>query len=178
MTDVVVWGTESCVETRRLRRVLRRWVVPHQFRDVRLDERARERHLAITHGSAVTPVLTVDRQILVAPTTETLVTALVGAGLVSPSDLEAREHAQNVGDLERVIRGSAAVVMWAASRGLPQPARAVSTAVALGLALTAAVGWCPALDARSLTSLGGPADRPAEARRSRWLTTHPQKHYV
>lgn len=178
MTDVVVWGTGSCVETRRLRRMLRRWLVPHQFRDVRADERAGERHLAITHGSAVTPVLTLNQQILVAPTAETLATALVGAGLVTEADLEVRDHAQNVGDLERVIRGGAAVVMWAGSRGLPQPARALSTAVALGLALTAAAGWCPALEAHGMTSLDGPADRPGEARRSRWLAPRLQDDHA
>ena len=49
--------------------------------------------------------------------------------------------------------------------------------LAVGLALTAAIGWCPVYDAQGVTSVGGPGDHPDEAERDSWLaTTSPCRH--
>jgi len=42
---------------------------------------------------------------------------------------------------------------------------------AVGLALTAAIGWCPVYDSQGVTSVGGPGDHPDEAERDEWLAT-------
>ncbi len=175
MTDaspvVEVLGAAWCSDTARTLRCLRRLRVPFQGTDVDLHLDALQEITRLTGGPRRTPVVRVGERVLVEPSNDALVDALEEAGLLAPSTVYAFAHAQNVGDLERLLRVGAAAVALAATARAPLAVRVPARLAAVGLALTGALGWCPVYDARGVTSVGGPGDHPDEAERERWLAS-------
>jgi glutaredoxin len=173
MTDaqpaVEVLGASWCADTARTLRCLRRLRVPFRATDVDLHLEALQDITDATGGQRRTPVVRIADRVLVEPSNATLIDTLEDAGLLAPSTVHAFEHGQNVGDLERMLRLAGAGVAIAVSSRAPWPVRLPMRLAALGLLATAAVGWCPVYDARGVTSVGGPGDRPDEAERERWL---------
>lgn len=173
MTDaslpVEVLGAAWCADTARTQRCLRRLRVPFRAIDVDVHLEALHAVVQATGGARRTPVVRVAARVLVEPSNAALVEALEGEGLLAPSTVHAFEHGQNVGDLERLLRVAGACLALTATRGLPAPARVPLRVAAVGLALTAAIGWCPVYDAQGVTSVGGPGDHPDEAERNPWF---------
>ncbi|WP_291981783.1 DUF2892 domain-containing protein [Luteitalea sp.] len=173
MTDVSpavhVLGAAWCVDTARTLRCLRRLRVPHHAIDVDDHLDGLQEVLRLTGGLRRTPVVRVGDTVLVEPSNRALVRALEQAGLLAPSTVHAFEHGQNVGDLERLLRVTGAGLTILATRDVPAPMRVPLRVAAVGLALTAVIGWCPVYDAQGVTSVGGPGDHPDEAERDAWL---------
>ncbi len=172
MTDaspaVEVLGAAWCVDTARTLRCLRRLRVPFRVTDVDEHLDALQEVTRVTGGMRRTPVVRIGDRILIEPSNGLLVQVLEQDGGLAPSTVHAFEHGQNVGDLERVLRLAGAGVAIAATRGVPWPLRVPLRVAAVGLALTAAIGWCPVYDAQGVTSVGGPGDHPDEAEREPW----------
>ncbi len=172
MTDVSslveVLGAAWCVDTARTMRCLRRLRVAFRMRDVDQDADAQAEVTSLTGGALRTPVVRIGTRVLVEPSNADLVSALEDQGRLAPSTVYAFEHGQNVGDLERALRLVGAGLTLAATHGVPWPIRVPVRLAAIGLALTAAAGWCPVYDAQGLTSVGGPGDHPEEAERDPW----------
>ena len=175
MTDaspvVEVLGAAWCADTARTLRCLRPLRVPFRGTDVDLELEALHEITRLTGGARRTPVVRVGDRILVEPSNEALMDALEEAGVLAPSNAHAAAHAQNVGDLERVLRLAGAAIAVAATGRAPWPIRVPLRVAAVAVALTGAVGWCPLYDARGVTSVGGPGDRPDEAERDAWLAS-------
>lgn len=175
MTDaspaVEVLGAAWCVDTGRTLRCLRRVRVPFEAIDVDDHLDALQEVTRITGGERRTPVVRVGDRVLVEPSNEELIRTLEGAGLLAPSTVLAFEHGQNVGDLERLLRLIGAGLTLAATSDTPATLRVPLRIFAVGLALTAAIGWCPVYDSQGVTSVGGPGDHPDEAERDAWLST-------
>lgn len=175
MTDaspvVDVLGAAWCVDTTRTLRCLRRLRVPARSTDVDLHLDALDEVMRLTGGQRRTPVVRVGDRVLVEPSNEALVEALEEAGVLAPSTVLAFEHGRNVGDVERWLRLAGAGLAIAATARAPWPVRLPMRLTAVGLALTAATGWCPVYDARGVTSIGGPGDHPDEAERETWLAS-------
>jgi hypothetical protein len=76
---------------------------------------------------------------------------------------------QNIGDVERAVRTGSGLVLAAAAQAAPRALRRPLMVAGAALTLTGIAGWCPVFHARGITSLNGPADRPAEASRTAWL---------
>lgn len=167
--NVTVFGADWCEDTHRSRRLLRRLGVAHRYCNVDDDLDALDRATALGQGVRRTPVVEVDGVALVEPTNEALMATLVSRGVFTSDEATDRLSIQNVGDLERVLRVSAGLMLYAAGRGAPLAVRAPLAALGAGLMLTGAAGWCPLYNARHVSSLGGPGDRPGEAERTRWL---------
>ncbi len=165
---VEVLGAQWCVDTARALRCLRRVRVPFAFSDVDYDLDALAQATSLSGGHRRTPVVKVGPRVLVEPSNATLLQALEDAGWLAPSTVLAFEHGQNVGNLERVLRVTVAGLMVVSTQDLPWPLRMPLRAAAVGLALTAATGWCPVYDAQGVTSVGGPGDHPDEAEREPW----------
>lgn len=167
--QIAVYGADWCEDTRRSRRLLRRLGVGHVYRNVDEDPDALDQATRLGSGIRRTPVVQIADDALVEPSNEALTDALVTHGLVGRAEALDRLSVQNVGDFERVVRVSSGLVLYAATRrdrGL--------LAMPLGLAgialmLTGIAGWCPVYNARRISSLGGPGDRPREAERHTWL---------
>ena len=168
---VEVLGAAWCVDTARTLRCLRRVRVPFHVIDVDHQLDALLEVTRITGGERRTPVVRVGAEVLVEPSNGELVRALEQAGWLAPSTVLAFEHGQNVGDLERLLRLVAAGLAIAATVDVPAPVRVPLRVLAAGVALTAALGWCPLYDARGVSSVGGPGDHPDEAERDTWLAT-------
>lgn len=166
---VEVLGAAWCIDTARTHRLLRRLRVPFRSTDVDLHLEALDAVSRATGGARRTPVVRVGDRVLVEPTNAALIAALVQAGRLVTSTVQARGYAQNVGDLERLLRLGLAGATFAATTRTPWPVRLPLGLLAMGLGLTAAVGWCPVYDAHGVTSVGGPGDRPDEAERRHWL---------
>ena len=179
MTDaarsVEVLGAAWCVDTARTLRCLRRLRIPVHAVDVDDHLEALDEVMRLTGGERRTPVVRVGARVLVEPSNAALVEALEAGGLLAPSTVHAFEHAQNVGDLERLLRLAGAGLALVATTDVPAPVRVPLRLAALGLALTAVIGWCPVYDAQGVTSVGGPGDHPDEAEREPWLAAlrHP-----
>jgi Protein of unknown function (DUF2892) len=77
---------------------------------------------------------------------------------------------QNVGDIERAVRLSAAAAILATTSALPRQGRWPLALIGLFAAATGLTGWCPAYYRAGVTSLGGPGDRPNEAERDEWVS--------
>lgn len=173
MTDasppVEVLGATWCADTARTLRCLRRLRVPAQSVDVDDHLDALHEVMHLTGGERRTPVVRIGARVLVEPSNAVLVQALEDAGALVPSTVHAFEHGQNVGDLDRLLRLAVAGLALAGTRGVPAPVRVPVRLAAVGLALTAAIGWCPVYDAQGRTSVGGPGDRPDEAEREPWF---------
>ena len=168
---VEVLGAAWCVDTARTLRCLRRIRVPFRAIDVDHELDALEDVTRLTGGERRTPVVRVGTHVLVEPSNEELIRTLEAAGLLAPSTVLAFEHGQNVGDLERLLRLAGAGLAIAATVDAPAPLRVPLRVFAVGLALTAAIGWCPVYDSQGVTSVGGPGDHPDEAERDEWLAT-------
>lgn len=166
---VEVFGADWCTDTARTIRCLRRLQIPFAAIDVDDDLEALREALHLNAGQRRTPVVRVGGRVLVEPSNEALLVALEEARLLAPSTVHALEHGQNVGDLERLLRLAAACAAIASTTRAPWPIRLPIRLAAIGVALTAAVGWCPVYDARGVSSLGGPGDRPDESERDEWF---------
>jgi mycoredoxin len=167
---LTVYGAAWCEDTRRARRLLRRLGVAHRYRDVDEDLDALEHATALNRGARRTPVVTLASEVLVEPSNEALARTVVGAGLLTRDEALDRLYVQNVGDLERCIRVSGGLLLLALQDRAPRIARGPTFLMGMTLLLTGISGWCPVFSARGVSSLNGPADRPAEAERDAWLT--------
>jgi glutaredoxin len=166
---VTVLGAGWCEDTRRTRRLLRRLGVAHRYRDVDEDLEAMDNATALNQGLRRTPVVLVAGQVLVEPSNATLAGAIVSEGLLTRDEATDRLYVQNVGDLERSLRVSGGLLLFALKRHAPPVARETMLLGGVALLLTGIAGWCPVFSARGISSLNGPADRPDEAERRAWL---------
>jgi glutaredoxin len=166
---VTVYGADWCEDTHRSRRLLRRLSVPHRYRNVDEDLDALDRATELGHGVRRTPVVEIDGTALVEPSNALLMSTLVSRTLLTADEAADRLSVQNVGDMERVLRVSAGLMLYAAGRSAPFALRAPLGLLGAGLMLTGAAGWCPIYNSRHVSSLGGPGDRPGEAERTAWL---------
>jgi mycoredoxin len=173
---VTVFGAGWCEDTRRTRRLLRRLGVAHRYRDVDEDLEALDRATHLTEGLRRTPVVLVAEEVLVEPSNPALAGAIVREGLLTREQATERLYVQNVGDLERVLRVSSGLLLLALKRGAPPVARETMMLGGVTLLLTGISGWCPVFQARGVSSLNGPGDRPEEAERRAWLK--PVEHVV
>jgi len=170
---ITVYGADWCEDTQRALRHLRRLGVAHRYRNIDEDSRGLDLARALVPGSTDrrTPVidLGVGGQPLVEPDNDTLTSALVELQMLTLEDAIERMGVQNVGDLERLARTAAGILLFAAAAAVRGRGRWVVRAVAGLVALSGISGWCPAYQIAGVTSIGGPGDRPAETTRSRWL---------
>ncbi len=79
---VIVYGTQWCAETQKVRRYLDRMRVPYIYRDMDRDPEATRRVQAWTGGYASHPTLDVGGQILVEPSLEEVQQVLASTGLI------------------------------------------------------------------------------------------------
>ena len=165
----IVYGANWCEDTSRARRLLRRFSIAHEYHNIDEDVFALERACALNGGQRRTPVIDVRGSVLVEPANHDLIIALVRAELMSEEDARDRATVQNIGDVERAVRGAAGVLVVAGAQVAPRLLRWPLRATGLALALTGISGWSPAYAWAGVTSIDGPADRPEEASRSTWL---------
>jgi glutaredoxin len=166
---VTVYGADWCEDTHRSRRLLRRLGVVHAYRNVDDDLEALGRATELGHGVRRTPVVEIDGESVVEPSNEALMAVLVSARVLTEEEAVDRSGLQNVGDLERLLRAGGGVLLYAATRRLPPGLRGPLGLLGAALMLTGIAGWCPVYNARRVSSLGGPGDRPGEAERTAWL---------
>jgi mycoredoxin len=168
---ITVYGADWCEDTRRSLRHLRRLGVPHRYQNVDEDLDALDRATSLNGGLRRTP--TIDLGIaagpLVEPNNETLTEALVEVAMLSEGQAVDRLGVQNVGDVERAGRALAGLALVAAGSAAPRALRWPLRLLGAGVALSGISGWCPVYRYASVTSLGGPGDRPDEATRLTWL---------
>jgi glutaredoxin len=165
----IVFGADWCEDTRRARRHLRRLSVAHTYINIDEDLAGLERAKALNAGHRRTPVIDLDGFVLVEPTNAALTEALLARELLSAEEASTQLAVQNVGDVERAVRAGSGLLLTAIAQAAPRPLRWPLSLAGAALALTGLVGWCPVFHARGITSLNGPADRPAEASREAWL---------
>jgi mycoredoxin len=177
MATITVFGADWCEDTRRSLRHLRRLGVPHTYENVDEDLDALDRARALNGGQRRTP--TIDLGLggtpLVEPDNDTLTGALVEIEMLTRDQAGERLGVQNVGDVERVGRTLAGLTILAAGSAAPRAAQWPLRIAGAAVALTGVTGWCPAYQYFSVTSLGGPGDRPDEASRDGWLTAVPDE---
>jgi glutaredoxin-related protein len=168
---ITVYGADWCEDTRRSLRHLRRLAVAHEYVNIDEDLDALHRATSLNGGQRRTP--TIDLGIggppLVEPDNDSLTGALIEMDMLTREDAHERLGVQNVGDLERVLRTSAGLILVLAGGRLQRQARSLVRITGALLALSGLAGWCPAYHAAGLSSLDGPGDRPGEAHRRRWL---------
>lgn len=164
-----LYGAGWCEDTRRTRRLLRRLGIRYRYRDVDEDLEALDRATTLNQGVRRTPVVTIGSDVFVEPANSTMTTALLEHGLLTREQVAERLHLQNVGDFERVIRVSSGLLVLAGQRQAPAVLRGLMTLTGAGLVLTGVFGWCPVFQAKGVSSLNGPGDRPDEAERQTWL---------
>jgi glutaredoxin len=167
--NVTVFGADWCEDTHRSRRLLRRLGVAHCYRNVDEDLAALEQATTLGQGVRRTPVVDVDGTALVEPSNEALMSTLISRSVLSAAEAVDRLSVQNVGDVERLLRVSAGLMLYAGTRRAPALLRAPLGMLGAGLMLTGIAGWCPFYNSRHVSSLGGPGDRPGEAERTTWL---------
>jgi hypothetical protein len=175
MSAITVFGAAWCEDTRRSLRHLRRLGIPHRFENVDEDLDALDRARALNGGQRRTPTidLGLGGTALVEPDNDTLTGALVEIDMLTRDEADERLAVQNVGDVERVGRTLAGLAVLALGSIVPRVARWPVQLAGAIVALTGVTGWCPAYRYFSVTSLGGPGDRPDEASRVAWLTPYP-----
>lgn len=173
---ITVYGADWCEDTQRSLRHLRRLGVAHTYINIDEDVQALERAKALNRGERRTPTidLGVGGSALVEPENDTLTEALVELQMLTQEQLQERLAVQNVGDAERIARSGAGAALLLASATGPSLLRWPSRLLALELLFSGLTGWCPLYHLAGVTSLDGPGDRPAEARRSTWLATRHQ----
>jgi glutaredoxin len=166
---VLVYGADWCEDTRRSLRQLRRLAVRHQYFNIDEDLDALDRAMALSAGQRRTPTIDLDGQVLVEPTNGVLAAALIARGDLTDEELAERISVQNVGDLERAVRGGMGLFLLLMASRAPRISRLPLRLVGVGTALTGLTGWCPGYAAAQVTSLEGPGDRPAESNRRSWV---------
>ena len=174
MTPVTVYGADWCEDTQRAMRHMRRIAVPHRYINIDEDAAALERAKALNGGKRRTPIVDIGGRVLVEPSNAALRDALVEAALVTREQAQERLAVQNVGDLERGLRIGGGLFLLAAAQSSPRALRWPLQLAGAALALTGAIGWCPAYQRAGVTSLQGPGDRPSEASRRAWTTGLPE----
>lgn len=170
---ITVYGADWCEDTQRTLRHLRRLGVAHHYRNIDEDSRALDRARALVPGSTErrTPVidLGLGGEALVEPDNDTLTSALVEVEMLTRDDALERLTVQNVGDLERVVRTAAGVLLVTAAAAVGGRVKPIVRIAGAVVALSGISGWCPAYQVTGVTSIGGPGDRPDETTRERWL---------
>jgi glutaredoxin len=168
---ITVYGADWCEDTRRSLRHLRRLAVAHEYLNVDEDLDALDRAKSLNGGQRRTPIidLGVGGPPLVEPDNDSLTGALIEIEMLTQEDAHERLGVQNVGDLERVPRTSASLMLILAAGRLRKPARSVMRIAGGLLTVSGLAGWSPAYHVAGVSSLDGPGDRPAEAHRRRWL---------
>lgn len=168
---ITVYGADWCEDTRRSLRHLRRLGVAHDYVNIDEDAEALARAKALNGGHRRTP--TVDLGVggtpLVEPENGTLTEALTELEMLTEDDVRERLAVQNVGDTERALRAGAGAALFLAAGVGPRVLRRPLRLAATVAAVTGLTGWCPFYHYAEVTSLDGPADRPAESRRRSWL---------
>ncbi len=173
---ITIYGADWCEDTRRSLRLLRRLGVPHHYLNIDEDLSALERAKGLNGGVRRTPIidLGLGGPPLVEPDNDMLTGALVEIRMLSQDEAHERLGVQNVGDLERVLRTAAGVVLILAGGAAPRAAHWPLRLAGSALALSGLGGWCPVYYARGQTSIDGPGDRPDEADRATWLGPAPR----
>lgn len=166
---IIVYGADWCEDTRRSLRQLRRLAVPHRYLNIDEDLDALERAKALNAGERRTPTIDLGGQVLVEPSNTTLAATLIERGTITRDELTERVTVQNVGDLERAVRGGVGLLLVLVSSRAPGALRWPLRLVGVSTALTGITGWCPGYSAAGVTSLEGPGDRPAESARREWV---------
>ncbi len=169
-TPVRVFGASWCEASGRARRVLASMHVAHAYEDVDADLDALRTALELRPGPCRTPVVSIGNVVLAAPSTAVLLSALIESGVLRPSDVRAHLLDRNAGDLDRALRLTGGLGLAAATARLSAFWRLPLQALAGGLVLSGARGWCPIYHRLAVSSRGGPGDHPDDAERAAWLT--------
>ena len=169
---ITVYGADWCEDTRRSLRHLRRLGIRHSYENVDEDLDALHRATSLNGGVRRTPTidLGLGGRALVEPDNETLTGALVELEMLSRRQADERLAVQNVGDVERVGRTVGGLALMTLGSAAPRLLQWPLRVLGAGVALSGVSGWCPFYQYGGVTSLGGPGDRPDEARRGSWLT--------
>lgn len=172
---ITVYGTDWCRDTQRALRHLRRLGVGHRYLNIDEDIDALAEAKALTDGERRTPIidLGLGAPPLVEPENEVLTAAVVETDMLSGDDARSLLGVQNVGDVERVGRTVAGVLIVAGASSAPRAVGWPLALVGVIVALSGVTGWCPIYHRAGVTSLGGPGDRPKEADRTPWLAPRP-----
>ena len=171
---ITVYGADWCEDTRRSLRQLRRLAVPHQYINIDEDLDALDRAKALNGGHRRTPTIDLVERVLIEPSNTVLAEALVERGDLTREELLERVTVQNVGDLERAVRGSMGLVLVLLASRAPRSIRWPVRVLGASAALTGITGWCPGYSAARVSSLEGPGDRPAESARCAWIASPPE----
>ena len=168
---ITVYGADWCEDTQRSLRHLRRLGVAHTYVNIDEDVDALNRAKSLNNGERRTPTIDLGTggSALVEPENDTLSEALMELQMLTREQVQERMAVQNVGDAERIVRAGAGAALLLASASAPAVLRWPVRLFGLKLLLTGIGGWCPTYHLAGVTSLDGPGDRPAEARRSTWL---------
>jgi mycoredoxin len=165
---IIVYGADWCEDTQRSMRHLRRLAVPYRYVNIDEDLDALERAKALNDGKRRTPVIDLGGAVLVEPDNDTLTAALVEREHLTVGQVQERITVQNVGDLERALRAGGGIFLVALAAAAPRALRWPLRFAGAAIAFSGFAGWCPAYSFAERSSLDGPGDHPAEARRSRW----------
>lgn len=168
---ITVYGADWCEDTQRSLRHLRRLGVAHTYINIDEHVEALDRAKALNNGQRRTPTIDLGAggTALVEPENDTLSEALMELQMLTREQVQERRAVQNVGDAERIARSGTGAALLLASATAPAVLRWPVRLLGLKLLLTGLSGWCPIYHLSGVTSLDGPGDRPAEARRSTWL---------
>jgi mycoredoxin len=165
---IIVYGADWCEDTQRSMRHLRRLGLPYRYINIDEDLDALDRAKALNSGRRRTPVIDIGGAALVEPTNDALTAALVDRQHLSVEEVQERTRAQNVGDLERALRAGGGIFLVALAAVAPRALRWPLRLAGAAIALSGFAGWHPEYSVTRRSSLDGPGDRPAKARRSRW----------
>ena len=171
---ITVYGADWCEDTRRSRRQLRRLAVPHRYLNIDEDLDALDRAKALNAGRRRTPTIDLIDRVLVEPSNTTLAEALIQRGELTREELVERVTVQNVGDLERAVRGGVGLLLVVLASRSPRRVRWPVRLLGASAALTGITGWCPGYSAAGVSSLDGPGDRPSESARQAWIVSAPE----
>ena len=171
---ITVYGADWCPDTQRALRHLRRLSVGHRYLNIDEDSRALQAARALDPAWADarrTPVidLGVGGTPLVEPDNDTLTAALVEMQMLSADEAADRLGVQNIGDVERVVRTAAGLLLLGIAASAPRGVKWLLRVAGGAIALSGITGWSATYQAAGVTSVGGPGDRPRETTRSRWL---------
>jgi len=166
---VTVYGADSCEDTQRALRHLRRLGVRYSYQDVDRDPMALGKAIALNDGERRTPTIDVDGTTLVEPTTLRLTGALEERLLISREAADRVMRMKNVGDLERGLRVGGGLLALGLAIRMKSAWRWPLAAWGAMETVTGAVGSCPVYRTFGVTSVAGPGDHPREAERRSWV---------
>ena len=169
---ITVYGADTCEDTQRALRHLRRLGLAYSYENVDRNPEALGQAKALNDGVRRTPIVDVDGTTLVEPTTAELTRALEQRHQAGPRQLRQLEQ-YNVGDLERVLRVGVGLLAVTAAGRMRSGWRWPLAAWGLFETLSGAIGSCPVYKALGVTSYAGPGDHPREAERTAWLAPVP-----